>query len=456
MSTELQNQLLTFISTIDPSENPYIALSRYVKDQFLPTVPEAAIIQLYVLGILLGATLLLVLVSIAIRIKKRIFFLYTITHSPEYLIKPHFSLPWSIIAAIMLVLFEFFIAQCASLFRKDLKSELGYWIFLCWASAWVGGAFAAHALATNFLITSSPRNQRRWSIANNLGGILAPIIYLSVILPLGILGGKRFSNVAATYSQFDDILGGLSREWVTGTRISIIKLTPALPLIDKVLHQESLLWKSWRQVFTFYAVSAFILVIVLVTIALGFLSSLRQTIKESQTVLSADRAGASARQQVHRTWQTLVMTVVAFVLLGSIFVGIGIFAALNPSSLTRGTESQCVVLIPLYGFAILGFPTAALLVWRAIESTPNSTGSSQTKSSRFSNSKKGSRELDSEINKYSIELNGRRTRTNQERPDLAVRFDRSAVNVSVEVEIKGEEEFEDDEKAFPPSTTVYR
>ncbi|GAA5953768.1 hypothetical protein JCM3765_006961 [Sporobolomyces pararoseus] len=452
---ELQNVILKFISTIDPQDNPYEALSHYIKDQFLPSVPQAAIVQLYCLATVLGATLLLVLISIAIRVKKRIFFLYTVTHSPYYLIKPHFSLPWSIIAAIMLVLFELFIAECVALFRKELKPQLGYWIFLCWASAWLGGCFAAHALGTNFLITSSPRNQRRWFLVNNLGGVLAPIIYLSIILPLGIVGGKRFSSLVSTYSHFDEFLYNLSSQWVEGTSISIVKLTPALPLIEKVTKQEDLLWSSWRQVFTFYAISASILVIVLVTIALGFLSSLRQTIKESQAVLSTDRAGATARQQVHRTWQTLVMTVVAFILLGSVFVGISIYAALNPASLTHSLEAQVVVLVPLYSFAILGFPTSALLVWRAVEASPNDSGSSQVKRSTFS--KSGSRELDTEINKYSIELGGRPSRSNRSQRDLDVRYDRGAVSVNVEVEVKEETEFDDDEKVLPPSlSTLYR
>lgn len=56
MSTiELQNVILKFLSTIDPSDNPYVALSGYIKDQFLPTVPQAAIVQLYCIATILGA-----------------------------------------------------------------------------------------------------------------------------------------------------------------------------------------------------------------------------------------------------------------------------------------------------------------------------------------------------------------------------------------------------------------
>lgn len=150
------------------------------------------------------------------------------------------------------------------------------------------------------------------------------------------------------------------------------------------------------------------------------------------------------------------MTVVAFVLLGSIFVGISIYAALNPASLTHATEAQAVVLIPLYAFAILGFPTSALLVWRAVEAAPNDAGSSssQPRRSTFSTSKSASRDLENEVNKYSIELAGRRSRSQQQqqsRRDLDVRYDPGVVSVNVEVEIKEEGEFDEDEKVALPS-----
>ena len=150
------------------------------------------------------------------------------------------------------------------------------------------------------------------------------------------------------------------------------------------------------------------------------------------------------------------MTVIAFVLQGSVFVGISIYAALNPASLTHSLEAQVVVLVPLYSFAILGFPTSALLVWRAVEASPNDSGSSQGKRSTFSR-KSVSRELDTELNKYSIELGGRPSRSNRAQRDLDIRYDGGAVSVNVEVEVKEEIDYDDDEKVIPPSlTTMYR
>ncbi|GAA5881468.1 hypothetical protein JCM16303_005665 [Sporobolomyces ruberrimus] len=459
MSADLQADLLRFIATVPRNVDPYHALSDHVKDQFLPAVSNPTLIQLYCIATLLGVTLLLVLASMAIRIRKRIFWIYSISYSPSFLIVPHGTLSWSCVAAIMLVrgFFELFIAQCVKLFRKELTADLGYWIFLCWTSAWVGGALAAHSLGTGFLLqagaTSAPERLRRWSLVNNIAGVASPIVYLAIQVPLGVIGGQRFAKLVSTYAQFDVFIGDLSSAWQQGEALNIVKLTPALPLLDRVVEQQALLFASWRAVFYTYAVNASILVSVLVTIAGLHLSSLRRTIKESQASLVSDSAGRVARQQVARTWQTLVLTAFAFVLLGAIFVGISIFAALNPAALERSLEATIVVLVPLYAFGLLGFPTSALLVWRAIEAAPSETGSSQGRRSTFS--KNGSRELEASkdnLNKYSIALGGRPTRSRNDARDLDVRFDGGAVSVSVEVEVKEEGEFDDDddEKKRPP------
>jgi len=55
MATKLQTQLLQYISSLPPDVNPYLALSAYIKDQFMPTVPNSTISQLYIAATLLGA-----------------------------------------------------------------------------------------------------------------------------------------------------------------------------------------------------------------------------------------------------------------------------------------------------------------------------------------------------------------------------------------------------------------
>lgn len=212
--------------------------------------------------------------------------------------------------------------------------------------------------------------------------------------------------------------------------------------------------------------SAFVLVLVLITIALFHLSSLRQQIRDSQRGLATalDSVSRAARTQVHRTWQvnlaflpiatlsvltlflrqTLVLTVVAFVLLGSIFVAVSIYAALNPQSLEQATPATIVVLVPMWAFSLLGLPTSVLLVWRAVEASAADNSGSQAKQSSFSRS-------GSDDKKFSIELNGRgrSSRSRNEANDLDIRYAQGVVSVTVDVEVKEEGEFDEDEKIVP-------
>ncbi|GAA5932194.1 uncharacterized protein JCM15063_001149 [Sporobolomyces koalae] len=55
MDAALEAELLKFVSTLDSSENPYAALSAWVSERALPTVPHSAVLQLYVLAAILGA-----------------------------------------------------------------------------------------------------------------------------------------------------------------------------------------------------------------------------------------------------------------------------------------------------------------------------------------------------------------------------------------------------------------
>lgn len=197
--------------------------------------------------------------------------------------------------------------------------------------------------------------------------------------------------------------------------------------------------------------SCSILVITLITIALLHLSTLRKTIRDSQRGMatSVDSASRAARLQVRRTWQTLVGTVIAFCALGSIFIAVSIFAGLNPESLEHSLPAQVLILTPLWAFAVLGLPTSVVLVWRAWEASPADNTGSQIKQSSFSRSGSGE---NSGSKKYSIELSGRNggrsglARSRNDPNELDVRFALGVVSVTVDVEVKEEGEFDEDEK----------
>lgn len=129
----------------------------------------------------------------------------------------------------------------------------------CRTSAWVGGSSAAHSLGTGLLIqaqtTSSPRALHRWATFANIIAFAAPLAYLAIMIPLGVIGGNRFVRVVQVYEEIDAFLHDLATTWTEGTKVNVVSLTPALPLVNLVLERQELLFASWRQVFYSYAVT---------------------------------------------------------------------------------------------------------------------------------------------------------------------------------------------------------
>ncbi|GAA5953764.1 hypothetical protein JCM3765_006960 [Sporobolomyces pararoseus] len=447
---DLQQQVLKFIATIPKDQNPYVALADYIQDAIVPKIPFSGLVQLYLLAATFGLTLLFVVASILVRWYKGIFWLFQVSHSPT-LIRPHFSLSWSTVSVFMLALFEGYIFECVNLFKRNIRPSLGYWVCLIWTICFVGGECAAWALGVSYLVhvqaSGGGRNGDglrtggdkidRWAKVSNFAGILCPIIYLAIILPLGVITGRHFYEAISILLKVDAILreGEASKNWKPGQPLSILALTPALPLVTKLESSQASLVTGWKWTYGAYSVLTCILVTVLTTISILYLTSLRQRIKQNASDLHGVDGSRSASQQIRLTYQTLQWTIGAFVLLGVIFVSIASYAAATPESLQYAITSQILVLGPLWSFAVFGFPTSISLFWRAIDATSSDGGKWGESSGTHSGSGgKGSRslrrqvELDA-VKQYSIELNGRRP-------------DRTAVNVTVDVLIKEEGELE--------------
>lgn len=130
---------------------------------------------------------------------------------------------------------------------------------VCRVSAWVGGSFAAHSLGTGLLLqaqtTSSPQALHRWATLSNVLAFAAPLAYLALLIPLGVIGGNRFVQVVEVYDEIDAFLHQLASTWTEGTKINVTSLAPALPLVNVVVERQDLLFASWRQVFFSYAVT---------------------------------------------------------------------------------------------------------------------------------------------------------------------------------------------------------
>ncbi|GAA6061798.1 hypothetical protein JCM10212_004854 [Sporobolomyces blumeae] len=422
-SDDLQERVLEFIAAIPKTTNPYRALAGWIEDEITPDVPYSGLVQLYILATLLGAALFLVVVSLLVRARKGIFWIFQVSHSPT-LIRPHFSISWSLIACVMLALFEAYIVQCIHLFKREIRPSLGYWTLLIWVICWCGGEMAAWSLGVSFLthVQAGGTDITRWARIVNIVAVTAPVVYLVAIVPVATITGRHFQNAIETYVEIDAILDDAASSWVSPAALNIAKLAPALPLVANLEEVQSSLTRGWSWTYGLYCVLTFLLVATLVTIGGLHIASLRKRLQSSKRDLR----------------DTLKATVCAFVLMGIVFTSISAFASSRPQSLQDAVTAQILVLGPLWAFALLGLPTSASLVWRAWEARP-SEGGRWDASGGSSGSQ--SRDREDAVKKFSIELGGR-SKTRSTRPGrstLTVEgLPPNAVNLTVDVLVKEE------------------
>ncbi|GAA5963548.1 hypothetical protein JCM3765_006278 [Sporobolomyces pararoseus] len=371
----LAQGLLGALSRLPANENPYSFLSGQLDAQLLPTLPESAAKQLYFLAALFGLCGLLILISQAIRLSKGIVWFYR--WQAEYsIIRPHATLSWSSLAIVVVALFEAFIARTIQLAKGDSKADYGYWFLLVWGSAWVAGAVATWSLAASYIVHLHTSGSRRAppklvSIACNVLGICAPLVYLSILLPLGIKAGQRYAAGQSTAVKIKRALFVSAQEWVPGTPFSLAELDDCLPLLQLLVDQINQLVYWWKGVFMFYAITALLVLLPISTISIVYLTSLRRSIKKTSRDLHqnslATNGPTRSQKQIQHTWIALVLITSAFSLLATIFFIISIYAFLKPTSLRRNDTFQGLIFSPLYAFGFLGLPCAITLLLRAVE-----------------------------------------------------------------------------------------
>ncbi|GAA5830836.1 hypothetical protein JCM11251_001093 [Rhodosporidiobolus azoricus] len=398
-----QAELVALLSSLPPSSNPYLTISSFLKAQLYPDVPRSAVVQLYVLSGILGLfvlpaqfvsdpadldsrrTALLVAIALLMRAYKRIFWILRMQQSPR-LLRPNAIVSWAVIALAMLALFEVLIWQEIRFFNGEVDGSFAFWILLVWGMAWWGGHTAAWSLGVSFLVHLHTTNSRfpthHFVPILNIGGAGLPVIYAAVLLPLGALGGGHYRNALDLYTELDNLLLASAEAWTPGSGFNVLSLAPLLPILQQMMVEVNAFVSWFRAVFVFYAITAALLVIYLVIIAVLHLSSLRRMLKETSRNLSSSNNFASMaeaaparnhqQQQVRRTLRSLSLTIIAFSLLGTFFCAISITASVSPLSLiTSPSLAQAIVLGPLWAFSVCGLPCAGLLVIRAKDASPN-------------------------------------------------------------------------------------
>ncbi|GAA6001307.1 hypothetical protein JCM10207_006601 [Rhodosporidiobolus poonsookiae] len=395
-----QQQLLQLLGTLPADANPYLAIQDYLKAQLYPAIPESAVAQLWFLAAVLAITALLVAVSLGIRLRQGSFWLFRM-HDSTAMIRPHATVSWSLVAFVMLVFFEILIWREVQFIHKNIVPTFAYWMFLVWGLAWLGGHTAAWSLAASYLLhlhsSSTSFPTRRAVPLVNAFGIALPVCYAAALLSLGIIGGGHYSAALHRYQDLEGLLQTSASTWTEGATFSVFSLAPALPVLEELQSEMNSFLRWFRIVFAYYAATAMLLVIYLVTVAALHLTSLRKTLKQTSLGLSSNEKDASTRRQsrqqarVDRTLQSLMLTIGAFSFLGFFFTIVAIVAAAQPSALvTSPAQAQFVLHGPFWAFAVFGLPCAVLLVLRARDATASAGRGERNSSRSRSNGKNGS------------------------------------------------------------------
>ncbi|GAA5895057.1 hypothetical protein JCM8208_000100 [Rhodotorula glutinis] len=366
---DAQADLLKLLASLPPSEDPYSAVAGYLRDQIFPTVPYSAICQLYLIAAALGLAAVLIVASLVIRWRKGGFWLVRLQQTPR-MVRPHWSVSWSLIAAVMLVLFEVFIGYATEYYHKKPNERFGWWFLLPWGVAWWGGQSAAWSLGASYILhefASTGHSVSFLAACSNVFGLVVPVAYFGTVLPLVIIGGSAYSGMIGQYRAADELLAQASAAWKPGQRVNILSLAPAMPILERLVAEFEKFERFFRAAFIFYGATAVVLVTCLVSIASIYLISLRRVLSTTRSEL-ASTSGSSTfirrpqQAQVARTLRSLLLTILAFSFLGTVFVIDAMLAASDPRALASDSlRAQILILLPLYAFAVFGLPCAVLL-----------------------------------------------------------------------------------------------
>ncbi|BGP62194.1 hypothetical protein NBRC10512v2_003523 [Rhodotorula toruloides] len=376
LAAAAEAELLDQLSHLPKDQNPYLAIAAALRDKLFPTVPDSAIYQLYLVAAGLGATALLVLASLVLRWAKGIFWVVRMQQQPR-MIRPHWSISWSLIAFVMLVLFEVVIVHAVQFYRKETNKAFGYVFLLVWFVAWLGGSAAAWSLGVSYILhiqATAQRSVEHLAMISNVGAVVVPICYLSILLPFACLAGRGYSDAIEVFQAIDKQLMAKAALWKQGDAFSPFELAPMLPLFQKMVDHFEVFLKWFKPTFIFYGVTALLLTMGLVSIAYVHLSSLRrllQSTRQNAPNLQGPNASMSMsrrlqHKRVEQTLRSLLLTILLFSILGFLFFAVAIYGAASPESLiTSPVRSQLIVLLPFYAFAVFGLPCAVILVLRA-------------------------------------------------------------------------------------------
>ncbi|BGP07678.1 hypothetical protein JCM10049v2_003518 [Rhodotorula toruloides] len=368
-SANYEVQLLQLLGSLKPGENPYVAIEGLVHSYLTPPVPSSFRTQLLAVAAILALCLALVLASFGVRIKQRTFWLVHRGEAPD-LWRPHFSVTWSLWAAVLLVLLETLIFETVRfLDGHPMRGYIGLATFGMYP-AWYGGFTAAWGITVSFALHLHALGFNtqidRLAPLINLAAIVCPVIYTAAIFPPAALATSHFAKGVDRLAQIQAFLRTKAATYEGG--FSIADLSPAFPLLQPLQDEFNGFLKWFGIAFGVFAGSGCFLVPLLSIIAAFYLYSLRRVLQ--QTARLGAETGASGLSQtklMRRTYTNLLMTICAFSFIGGILTVLAFIICRDPRGMLQPIRSQVYTLVPMWCFAILGLPTAILLFVRSFD-----------------------------------------------------------------------------------------
>ncbi|GAA5912435.1 uncharacterized protein JCM6883_005668 [Sporobolomyces salmoneus] len=382
----LQQELVSGLNNLPPDVNPFDFIDNLLLERISPERPRSFEVQLVICMAVHGVCGILVVGSLLVRIFRGSFWLIHVKSKNLKLWTPHFTAGWSIWAVILVVFLELAVYNAKAL-TSNLQPDFAYWWTFAWIPAWMGGFSAAWAISVLLLLHLHNNSGRHVHLIEKLApflnalSILVPTVYLAIIIPIALQCSRYYSSAISEIEAIRDFLHSSAAEY--DGRFTLLDLAPMLPIAQTLQVAYTHFQKWLRITFACYAGSAVVLVLLLATVAALYVRILRRALNEIGDNATVREDGSVHRKIMEKTYNNLVITLVSFTTLGSIFAGLSLYIAIDPGVLVSPVAAQACCLLAFYSFALFGLPTSFLLFIRSFDRAPTSTPSSNALPSTF-------------------------------------------------------------------------
>ncbi|GAA5929748.1 U2 snRNP complex subunit CUS1 [Sporobolomyces koalae] len=340
------------------------------------SIPESTRPQLYFLIATHAISLALVLASLLLRVRKPSFWLFR-RHASSPLILPNFSILVAGAMIAIIPLFQVLFARILQSFERAVPpADLGYEVLFVGSAAWWICEIVTWSISASYLVNLSSQGREIYVYANlcNIVGIASPFVFLVGTVTYTVLGGHAYDRAVTIFAELDRILSQYEVQWMPGDDPATIPV-PSVELSDAFAIQLERAASLFRQNFLFQAISACILWVILVGVAVPYLRSFRKTIVSQGRALQAsgtvNAQCVKKRKQLHKTWLSLLLILTVFAVYCLVVCVLSFAIYLTPQN-SKGSRklAQAILFGPFTTTGVLGIPLGWVLLWKAYRHTP--------------------------------------------------------------------------------------